>query len=321
MNTAIFPFLEMMRDMCVGVFRRAALTWAALCAAAFLVVGCMGPDPLPEDRIHPQVFLEERRVQDEMQASGRKQRAQDRVRELLAEERSPANLTLAARIEDDPYQALPLFEEALKKDPLFAWARYGMAFVVLKYQVFERYEESAENLVWLLERGFDSKANPELKTRRLLIENLHRLGRVEEEAEQLVLLLETDPADLECRIQLAWILCIRLDEPEEALVHIDYILASEPDDIEVRMLMARAFWNMEEYRAAAALYEELSGLHPNALLNLAFIYEQKLYKPDRALEYYRRYLEYDGYNADKKGWYDVNFLVPNKIEEMSKGAP
>jgi tetratricopeptide (TPR) repeat protein len=300
-----------------GVFGR----WtAALLTAGALAAGCAGPDSLPLDKLAPEVFLEERRLQDEVAESGEEEAALERITVLLDSERSAAALTLAARIEKDPEQALAFLREAIEKDPEFAWARYGFAFIVLKEEMLARYDESAANLEWLIERGFDDYWGPELKTRRLLIENLSRLGRPEDEAEQWEEYLERYPLNLEARYNLARLLCIKMQEPKEALRHIDRILAEDPEALDARMLKGRALWDRGRYNQAAEVYETLARLHPNALLNLAILYERHLDDPARALEYYERYRDYEGYNQSKRRWYDLNFLVPRRIEALSGGS-
>ena len=301
-------------------------TGSAIIAAILLITGlaatgCVGPGELPLEKMAPEDFLEGRRLQDEAAGSGSEEALIDLTRERLTASRTAENLTLAARLESDPEQALAYLQEAIEKDPDFAWARYGFAFVVLKEEMLQHYEESAENLEWLIERGFEEYWGSELKTRRLLIENLNRLGRAEEEAEQWEELLENSPWDLDARYSLAWLLCIKMNEPKKALKHLDRILAEDPEALDARMLKARALWDRGSHRRAADLYETLVQLHPNALLNLAILHEQHLNDPDRALDYYRRFSGYEGYNQDKRRWYDLNFFVPNRIEALSGEAP
>ncbi len=297
-------------------------------AAAFFLSGCFGPANLSDEQVFPEAFIAARRNQDELLAAERGREALTLARKKLDQDRSAAHLTLVARVEDDPRRALRLLDDALEQDPDFVWARYGFAFIVLKEELSNRYDESAEHLLWLHDRGFVRERNTEIRTRRLLVENLSRLGRSLESIGFVEEILALHPADGEVRFLLAWLLCIKKKKPEEALIHLDRILADDPlieyplaDDpemLEARRLKGRALVEAERYQAAAVYYETLIDLHPDALLNLGLLYEFHLDDKAKALGYYRQFCAYEGSYADERRFYDLKFLVPTRIEALEK---
>jgi len=286
-----------------------------------LSAGCLGPVPLPHEALYPAAFLRTRDLQDRLTDAGRVDEARAQAAELLSGERSAPNLTLAARMEDDPSETIALLDEAVAVDPAFAWARYGLAFTIIKEESMERYEESAEHLEWLLERDFTQERNPDLRTRLLLIENLSRLGRSVEQAEEMERYLEYSPNDLTTRYGLAHLYCFKLKDLDDAMKQVETILTSDPDALDAAMLKGRILWDSGEHGRAADVFESLVARHPNALLNLGFLWERHLDDRARALDYYERYLGYDGPNADQKRWYDRTFTVPNRIEILKGENP
>jgi tetratricopeptide (TPR) repeat protein len=318
-------------------FSSASTLFAAV-AAVLVLAGCFGPANLSDEQVFPEAFIAARRNQDELLAAGQGLEALTAAREMLDRDRSAACLTLAARVEDDPRRALSLLDDALDQDPDFVWARYGFAFIVLKEETSDRYEESVEHLLWLHDRGFVRERNAEVRTRRLLIENLSRLGRSLESIGVVEEILAIRPDDREMRFLLAWLLCIKRKDPEEALIHLDRILvddsaaadpeadgpatggpaANAPEILEAKRLKGRALVEAERYRAAAAYYETFADLHPNALLNLGLLHEFHLDDPAKALGYYRRFRAYEGDHADERRFYDLKFLVPTRIEALKK---
>jgi len=292
---------------------RSAERWIVLCAAC-LLIGCLGPVPLSHESLYPSEFIKARDLHDRLIESGRVEEARSQARQLLVDERSAVNLTLAARMEEDVGDSIALLDEAIDVDPEFAWARYGLAFTVLKGECLERYEESVEHLTWLLAREFTQERNPDLRTRLLLIENLSRLGRSEAQAEAMAKYLEYSPNDLTTRYGLAYLLCIKLKKFDEAMRQVDFVLKSNRDALDAAMLRGRILWDSGEFNGAVDHYETLIDRHPDALLNLGFLWERHLEHPAKAIDYYERYLAYDGPNADQKRWYDRTFTVPNRIE-------
>ncbi len=289
--------------------------------ASILFPGCRTMEMLSRDLLHPPEFLEERRKQDEWLDADRLLEARKRAGEMLVADQTPAHLVLAARVEEDPEKALALLEEALEKNPFFAWARYGLAYIVLREEILERYEESAEHLKWLIIQEFGRDSPRGVRSpRHLLIENLHRLGRIEEEAEEWEALIDAHPSDMDARVDLARLLCFRLGETKRARKHLDKVLEKDPDRLDARFLRARVAWDRGKHEWAVELYEKLVDLHPDALLNIALLYDQHLKDPEKALLYYKLYLDYEGPNKDQKKWSDKNILAPNRIEGLEKGV-
>jgi len=290
---------------------------AALLLAA-LLVRCGGPQPLPPEILYPAELLEERGIQDGLLAERRQEEALARAAERLSVARSPLNLILAARVERDKKTALALLDEALQEDPASVWARYGIAFLVFKMKDFDRYEDSAKHLEWILDRGFGKDSPVPVCPHRLLIEIMSGTSRYDEAKEQWMIYLAAHPDDLDARYDLAWLLYHRLDSAEKSLEQVRLILEAEPRRLDARLLEGCVLRSLGEFNAAVRAFKSIEDRHPDALLNVAELYDQDLGRPAEALSHYRRYQEYTGENEDQRRAVDRYFRIPPRIEELEK---
>lgn len=236
--------------------------------------------------------------------------------ERLERLRNPMNLTLAARVAEDPEEKIRLLEEALRIDSTYVWAHYGIAFVYLKEERLSEYERAREHLELAL-----SHAPGLTAARKLLIENLHLLGEYIPLDEQYRIYLAREPDDLDARYNYADLLQSHIEDPEEALRQIERVLDREPDRLDALFLKAHLLYQSGEVSMAETVYHDLASRHPNALLNLAILYRDAMDDSQRALDYFQRYLDYTGENAEEKNLFDQEILVPNLIEALGKEGP
>ena len=111
---------------------------------------------------------------------------------------------------------------------------------------------------------------------------------------QYALHIDQNPDDDTARYNYADLLSTRLEEYEAALEQVDALLEQDPDRIDVLLLKGLILCQAGEYSQAETLYLEIAHLHPNAVLNLAFLYKDHLDEPEQALRYFRMYLAYSG---------------------------
>jgi Tfp pilus assembly protein PilF len=270
-----------------------------------------------EELIHgfPEFFRAHRAVQDILIEQEGVQAARTRAEQNLAASRDALNLTLKARVEKNTEEKLKTLREALKKDESYIWAHYGIAFLILQDGRVSEYDRAREHLEKAV--GYCSEFT---EAHKLLIETLHLLGEPELEAEQYETYLDMIPGDLEVRYNYADLLRTKLDDPEEAVEQLDYILEREPLRLDALFLKGVALCQNDELSAAETLFHQLKDRHPDALLNLAFLYKDYMGEPDRALDYFKRYLDYAGPNADDKAYFDEEILVPKYIELLEGEA-
>jgi tetratricopeptide (TPR) repeat protein len=263
----------------------------------------------------PEFFRAHRAVQDIMIDQEGINAARSSAAQSVTGRRDAMNLTLQARVEKNPEEKLKLFRDALELDESYVWAHYGIAYVILKEGRVSEYEISRFHL----ERAVEY-CSEFIEAHKLLIENLHLLGEIEEEDEQFEIYFELNPEDLEARYNYADLLRTKLDDPESAVEQLDYILAREPNRLDALFLKGVALCQDDKVSAAETLFHQLKGRHPDALLNLAFLYKDHMGEPARALDYFQRYLDYAGPNADEKAFFDEEILVPKYIEALKEDS-
>lgn len=267
-------------------------------------------------RAHPAYFRAHRMLQDVLIASGRMEAARAEARAAVEQDLSALNLTLLARVTDTADAADALLDRALAADPTYVWAHYGRAYRILKDRRVEAYEAARHHLEEALAR---SSAFTE--ARQLLIECLHRMGETGAERDQYEVYLAFNPLDLDARYNYADLLFRRLGDVEAAMVQVKRVLEEAPDRIDALLLEAAILSRQGAYAKAESIYLYLSGEHPDALLNLALLYMDRLDEPDKAFDYFQRYLDYQGPNASEKSFWDRKILVPTYMDKLrDKGA-
>lgn len=264
------------------------------------------------DRL-PECFRAWRLLQDlSVQAEGL-DKAREAADTAVEAGRSALTLTLKARLIEDPERAMEVLQEALTLDETYVWAHLGCAYNILGDKRTGEYETARNHLEQALvhSSGFS-------EARKLLIESLHRLGDYEEERKQYEIYLDSNPFDLDACYNFADLLRNRFGDYEGAMEQLDFVLTHEPDRLDAQLLQAIILSQAGEYKSAESKYLYLSGLHPNAVLNLALLYMDQLRRPDEALKYFQAYLAYSGPHADEKTFLDEKILVPTYIERLKE---
>jgi tetratricopeptide (TPR) repeat protein len=237
----------------------------------------------------------------------------DMAKQAVEVERSALTLTLLARLKKDPKEGIRLLKEALDLDTTYVWAYYGIAYYYLQAMNAEDYEKARRKVETALQ--YDSRFQ---EAQLLLIETLDRVGEDEEEAQQYGIYIESHPDDLDARYNYADLLRSKLDENEDALEQLELVLAKDPARMDAQLLKGVVLSQSGDYEKAEQLFLKLSHSHPNALLNLAFLYRDYMDEPEKALSCFAQYLNYAGPSGNDKTFFDRKILVPNYMEELKK---
>ena len=223
-----------------------------------------------------------------------------RWRERAQERRTPTNLVLAARIEEDALAAKLLLEEALEIDDRCAWAHYGLA------------HHHAKADEWALAEEFLSLAlevDPgHLPARRLEAARLVRAGAPEVALAALDAWLEhaeDDPRVPSEQLWSAWFdrahLLVDLDEPTEALASFERIVDED--------------WELGSRQALLAVIE-FGRKRPSQALRAAQQSEELL--PDSIVPLVQQALLHDARGGDpiasKRAWERVRAAVAETDE-------
>lgn len=129
---------------------------------------------------------------------------------------------------------------------------------------------------------------------RMLAELAVRVGRNEDAERLLSRALELAPGFREARQNLALVL-YRGNQPDEALKHIDLLLAEDARNPAMRNLKAAILCRIGEFAAGIALYEQLLREYPtNPRIWLSYAHTLKTEgRQDESVRAYRRSIEFD----------------------------
>jgi len=261
----------------------------------------------------PDLFRAKRALQDAAMRAGEEEAALEVAEESLKGFRNAATLTLMARATNNTNEALTLLEEALSMDETFVWAHYGIAFLLLKENRVSQFDKIRDHLERALEfsSGFG-------EARLLYIEILSKLGDVSETENQSRIYLESNPDQHDVRYNFGDFLRLKNEDYKGALNQLQIVLTHEPERIDAILLKGIILSQTGDYRSAETVFKFLSTVHPSALLNLAFLYKDKMNEPEKALKCFKDYVAYKGRNEDTRTFLDEKILAPTYIESLRK---
>lgn len=321
----------------------------ALCVAIAVVVGCRSVDPItpPSERASvdvivrikaaerllergdaeaalaqlqdvvraaPSYYVALRAEQDAMLALGRDDEALELARARAAREPDPIAWVLLARLQSD-VDAEASLERALDLDPQCHHAHYALGIVGARSA---RYEDAEKSFTRALEIW------PRLHAaRRARAEIRDQLADFTGAAADYETYLDDEPWDQDARYNLASILHRELARPGDAERHYRLLLDQNPDNdvamvgLAVR-LMERGDPGFDDFAVAERLLVKASAREPTALFDLGVLYQEKLDRPELALQSFERFLALESPAQDVRTVADRLFYAPLRIESLRR---
>lgn len=136
---------------------------------------------------------------------------------------------------------------------------------------------------------------------------LHQAGNLTE-AERLYTEILSKNSNEGNVLNLLGFLKIQINQPKQAIQHLEKVLILYPNFFEAYFNLALAYKNNQEYDKAIEIYEKALKIKPNdssVYFNLANIYESKKNETFKAIEYYEKAYEY---NTDEKDS-DIHYFL------------
>lgn len=232
---------------------------------------------------HPNNIPVHREYQDRMIEAGKRKELEAEYRARLAQERSPANLYLLARLKPGTVESEILLQESLKKEKDFYWGLYGLGSSQWD-RADREHAKKHLNMALVIHPRFDLGYAKLAEI--LLTEN------DEEARPALESYVALRPADIQGRLKLS-ILYYRLGLLEEARDQVNEVLEQDPenrDGLYAKAAMERAFGQPAR---AASIYRQILDSYPQELrvhLNLGILYEENLKDPKSALSEYEAFV-------------------------------
>ena len=232
---------------------------------------------------------------------------------------SPVPPYCRARLVDDDYSRLALYDECLRRDPSFYFAYLARARV---NRELGRVDPAHRDLELALAAR---PGHPECNLEMAGV--LMDIGRFEEAEPYLSNYVGARPADRVAAKTLAQLLLYRVGKIDAADRLLQSLQSEDAEDATVRMDLAAVAWRRGDHAAAIAGYQrvlELDRTRTRAALNLGNLYfelaqheqgEARVAQLRRARKAYRFFLDAD--RADGlHDELDARFTVPYRVEEI-----
>ncbi|MCX7626620.1 MAG: tetratricopeptide repeat protein [Candidatus Sumerlaeaceae bacterium] len=170
------------------------------------------------------------------------------------------------------------------------------------YRKAQRWIEAADEYQLALEKNPD-----DAETRALLAECLARAGEVDVAEEQFRRALAMDPNDPKVLFRMGNTYR-ELKRYDAAIKAYRQALGADPNNATVRNNLGVVYMESGAYAKAAEEFKKVLQINPRydkAALNLGILYEEHLDDPQKALQYYSRYIEMGGPRAKEvQKWLD-----------------
>ena len=130
------------------------------------------------------------------------------------------------------------------------------------------------------------------------------MGMMDEAISEYRRVLELDPDHIEAHNNLG-VAYRMMGMLEEALREHERVLKLKPDDAGTHYNLGLLYLDMEDYERAVSEFERATQLSPgylSAYKNLGVIYEDNIGDKEKALHYYRKYLELGGDDPRVSEW-------------------
>lgn len=262
----------------------------------------------------PSYYVGLRAEQDALLALGRDDEALELARSRAARDPDAVAWVLLARLQSDQ-DAEASLERAIELDPQCHHAHYALGIVAARGARSEDAERSFTRAldVW-----------PRLHAaRRARAEIRDQLADFTGAAADYEDYLDDEPWDQDARYNLASILHRELARPADAERHYRLLLDQNPDNavamvgLAVR-LMERGDPGFDDFAVAERLLVNASTREPTALFDLGVLYQEKLDRPEDALQSFERFLALESPAQDVRTVADRLFYAPLRIETLRR---
>jgi Flp pilus assembly protein TadD len=197
--------------------------------------------------------------------------------ERLADDGTPVPQYCKARLLPTAYAQSAALADLSARHPQFAWARLSMARLA-----------RAQGRTLAAIDGYTAALQRDPELLEACVERaqaLAELGRGGEAAVDYRAYLASRPDDVAATRAFARLLLYDLGRTTEALPYLDRVEARRPDDLDVRMDRAAAWWRLGEPRKSAEAYLAILTAAPaatRAALNLGLLYYEVAPKDEAA---------------------------------------
>lgn len=262
----------------------------------------------------PSYYVGLRAEQDALLALGRDEEALELARTRAERGADPIAWVLLARLQSD-VDAEASLERAIDVDPQCHHAHYALGVVAARAA---RYEDA--------ERSFSRALDvwPRLHVaRRARAEIRDQLADFTGSASDYEAYLDDEPWDQDARYNLASILHRELARPADAERHYRLLLDQNPDNVVAMVglavrLMERGDPGFDDFAVAEQLLQRASNREPTALFDLGVLYQEKLDRPELALQSFERFLALESPAQDVRTVADRLFYAPLRIESLRR---
>jgi tetratricopeptide (TPR) repeat protein len=232
---------------------------------------------------------------------------------------SPVPPYCRARLVEDDYSRLALYDECLRRDPSFYFAYLARARV---HRELGRVDAALRDLELALAAR---PAHPESNLEMAGV--LMDIGRFEEAEPYLSNYVGSRPADRVAAKTLAQLLLYRVGKVDAADRLLQRLQSEDAEDASVLMDLAAVAWRRGDYNASIAGYHrvlDLDRTRTRAALNLGNLYfelaqrergEARDAQLHRARKAYRFFLEADRLEGVHDAL-DAKFTVPYRVDEI-----
>jgi Flp pilus assembly protein TadD/TolB-like protein len=193
-------------------------------------------------------------------------------------------------------QAISFYKKALEIDGDNADVHYNLA---IAYDYQGDYDRAAE-----LYRKAISINPDDPKFHNNLGLTYDSLGMMDEAISEYRRVLELDPDNIEAHNNLG-VAYRRMGMISEALMEHERVLALKPNDAGTHYNLGLLYLDLADYERAVSEFETAIRLEPgylSAYKNLGVIYEDNIVDKEKALYYYRKYLELGGDDPRVSEW-------------------
>ncbi len=258
---------------------------------------------------HPDHFRALHGEQESLLRLGRTEEARAIAVERVAKKNDAAAQLLTARLEQG-VAADAALARALELEPDDPWVHYALGVVAAGRGDYTAAESQFDRS---LEACFPP---PEARLCRARVRA--SFASFDDAVSDYRAYLAERPRDLASMHELATLLHGELGKRDDALDLYRAMLAIDPGQSAATVGIAVIAADRGDFAQAEALFRSVAAVEPVAWLDLGLLCRDELGRRAEALECFRKYLDFEGPNADRRSVTDRLFIVPGYVEELER---